>query len=87
MNMFDSLGKGMGSEEVDISPTPETYRSLLRQIVAFGQRAEDKKWAIAEAERVKDVEDWGEITPDTYIIGCYRRTTGRQFGGANEGEL
>ena len=51
------------TDVIDITPTPEAYRKLLRLIIENSTSQTDRAWAWEELERVKDVTEWGRQTP------------------------
>lgn len=43
---------------VDLTPTPEGMRRMLRTIIRHGTNEKHREWASSELERIKDVIEW-----------------------------
>lgn len=46
-------------ETIDLTPSPEAYRQMLRLIILSGA-LKDREWALKELERIKNVKEWNK---------------------------
>ena len=51
---------GKKPEVMDLTPTPDSYRMMLRVIISDGNVSADRIWAQAELKRVASVTQWGQ---------------------------
>lgn len=42
----------------DVTPSPETYREILRFVIEHTVNDTDREWAIEELKRVKNATEW-----------------------------
>jgi len=48
------------TETIDLTPTPEYYRKMLRIVIENSTNKDDVAWAREELQRVKDVQQWAK---------------------------
>lgn len=49
---------------IDVTPTPEEYRKMLKAIMEASTVKADRIWAKKELDRVRGVKKWGKQNPD-----------------------
>ena len=47
-------------DTIDLTPSPEGYRSMLRMIIKTSSSKVDREWARDELARVKNVTAWSK---------------------------
>jgi len=47
-------------DTMDLAPSPDSYRAMLRLIISDGNVSADRIWAQAELKRVASVTQWGQ---------------------------